>query len=90
MKIHDWSVVRTPDKKGVAIKPMVAHADDYEVCVGVRNGMLEVHVHVDGVDDPVGIIKLATTKENAYTFIPEGLKFVPPRSLNIAKKLKGE
>jgi hypothetical protein len=58
--------------------------------VGVRDDMLEVHVYVDGVDDPVGIIKLATTKENPYTFVPKGIKFVPPRSLNIAKKLKGK
>ena len=58
MKINDWSVVQTADAKGVAIKPMVAHADDYEVCVAVRDGKLEINIYKDGVFDALSEFKM--------------------------------
>lgn len=88
MKIHEWSVVRTPDKKGLALKKMTADAHEYEVCVSVRDGKLEVSIHRDGVFEPVSELNLSIY--NTYTYIPPTLKFKPPRSLKVAKKLKGE
>lgn len=58
MKIHDWSVVQTADAKGVAIKPMMEHADAYEVCVAIRDGKLEINIYKDGVFDALSEFKM--------------------------------
>jgi hypothetical protein len=59
MKFYEWSVVRTADKKGVSLKPLTTKpADVPEVCVAVRDGVLEINVHKDGVDEPVTRLKL--------------------------------
>lgn len=49
MKIDDWSVVPTPDALGLALKPMFE--DEYEVCVSMRQGRIEVTIHKDGQDE---------------------------------------
>lgn len=54
MKINDWSVVPTPDLLGLALKPMFE--DEYEVCVSVRNGRIEVSIHRDGQDDALAVM----------------------------------
>lgn len=53
MKLNDWSILKTADKNGLAIKPPPGEAHHYEVCVAVRYGQLEVNVYVDGVVLPV-------------------------------------
>ena len=49
----EWSVVPTADKKGVAIKPKGRIASRYEVCVALRDGVLNISLHEDGVDEPL-------------------------------------
>lgn len=49
----EWSVVPTADKKGVAIKPKHRSASQYEVCVALENGALDISLHEDGVDEPL-------------------------------------
>ena len=53
MKLNKWSVVKTADAKGLALKPLEGGAQQYEVCVALRNGVLEVSIHKDCVDEPV-------------------------------------
>lgn len=45
--INDWSVVPTPDNLGLALKPLFE--DQYEICVAIREGYIEVSLHADGV-----------------------------------------
>lgn len=49
----EWSVVPTADKKGVAIKPKGRIASRYEVCVALRDGVLNISLHEDGGDEPL-------------------------------------
>ena len=60
MKLNDWSIHKTADKKGLAVKPPSGEAHHYEVCVAVRFGQLEVNVYVDGVVLPVAKMGLPT------------------------------
>ena len=53
MIIEKWSVVPTADDSGLALKPLDPAANQYEVCVGVRDGAIYISVYVDGVDEPV-------------------------------------
>lgn len=64
MKIHEWSVVRTPDKQGLALKNAKTGAHTYEVCVAVRDGKLQVNIYTDGEDEPVAVMKLNLTGES--------------------------
>lgn len=47
MNINDWSVTPTPDNLGLALKPLFE--DQYEICVAIREGYIEVSLHADGV-----------------------------------------
>lgn len=58
MKLNKWSITKTADAKGVAVKPPKGHADHYEVCVANRHGMLEINIYVDGIVVPVASMKL--------------------------------
>jgi hypothetical protein len=58
MKLNNWSIIKTADKKGLAIKPPPGAANHYEACVSVRNNMLEINVYVDGVVLPVATMNL--------------------------------
>jgi len=49
----EWSVVSTADRMGVAIKPKDRSASRYEVCVALRDGVLNISLHEDGVDEPL-------------------------------------
>lgn len=48
-----WSVVSTADRMGVAIKPKGRIASRYEVCVALRDGVLNISLHEDGGDEPL-------------------------------------
>jgi hypothetical protein len=50
MKLNKWSITKTADKLGLAVKPPPGEAHHYEVCVAVRYGQLEVNVYVEQVD----------------------------------------
>lgn len=53
-EINEWSIVPTPDGLGVSLKPMEeSAANDYEVCVGLRDGWIDINIHIDGVFEPV-------------------------------------
>lgn len=58
MKYKKWSVLKTADAKGVAVKPPKGAAHHYEVCVASRNGTLEINVYVDGIVCPVATMNL--------------------------------
>lgn len=58
MKLNDWSIYKTADKKGLALKPPPGVANHYEVCVAVRNSMLEINVYLDGVVAPIATMNL--------------------------------
>lgn len=53
MKLNHWSIHKTADAQGLALKPPPGEAHHYEVCVAVREGYLEINVYVDGVLFPV-------------------------------------
>jgi hypothetical protein len=53
MKLHDWSIVRTADKKGLSIKNVKAGVDEYEVCVSFDNNRIEISLHLDGRYTPI-------------------------------------
>lgn len=85
MKLNKWSVVKTADALGLAIKPPEGGAHHYEVCVALRHGVLEVNVYTDTVVFPLA--KLYLPLDNEYTRIPTKGGFKPPRSLQIAKQI---
>jgi hypothetical protein len=58
MKRNKWSIVKTADAKGVAIKPPKGGAQHYEVCVAERGSALEINIYVDGIDLPVASMRL--------------------------------
>lgn len=60
MKLNHWSIHNTADKKGLALKPPPGEAHHFEVCVAVRNNMLEINVYVDGVVAPIATMNLPT------------------------------
>lgn len=60
MKLNDWSIVKTADKKGLALKPPPGEAHHFEVCVAVRYGQLVVNVYVDGLLTPMAKMDLPT------------------------------
>jgi len=63
MKLNDWSVVKTADKKGLALKPFGISAHCHmEVCVAIRDGAIEVNVYVDGVYDAVTTLTVPANK----------------------------
>ena len=86
MKLNKWSVVKTADALGLALKPPEGGAHHYEVCVSLRHGNVEITVHVDGVFLPLTTLNIPI--DNEYTRIPTKGGFKPPRSLAIAKQLK--
>jgi hypothetical protein len=53
MKLNKWSVVKTADAKGLALKPLDGVAKNMEVCVAVRNGRIEVNVYHDAFVFPL-------------------------------------
>ena len=53
MKLHDWSIVRTADKKGLSIKNAKANVHKYEVCVSFDNNRIEISLHLDGRYTPI-------------------------------------
>ena len=60
MKLSDWSIIKTADKKGLALKPPPGEAHHFEVCVAVRHGQLVVNVYVDGLLAPMAKMDLPT------------------------------
>lgn len=58
MKLNNWAIHKTADKKGLALKPPSGEANHYEACVAVRNNMLEINVYVDGVVAPIATMNL--------------------------------
>lgn len=60
MKLINWSIHKTADAKGLALKPP-ANSADYEVCVAVRNDMLEINVYLDGTVLPIARMQLPAT-----------------------------
>jgi hypothetical protein len=42
---HQWSIQKTADTNGVAVKPPKGGAHHYEVCVADRHGMLQINVY---------------------------------------------
>ena len=60
MKLNNWSVIKTADKLGLALKPLDGPADIYEICVALREGRLVVDIHIDGFDAPVCSTSVAT------------------------------
>jgi hypothetical protein len=60
MKINNWSVVKSP--RGLSLRHIKNGkiSSNGEVCVSVVEGYLTVSVHVDCVDDPVGVLNLET------------------------------
>ena len=58
MKLNHWSIHKTADKKGLALKPPSGEANHYEACVSVRSNMLEINVYVDGVVAPIATMNL--------------------------------
>ena len=65
MKLNNWSILSTADKKGLALRPPAGKANHYEACVAVRNNMLEINVYVDGVVAPVATMNLPIEREEA-------------------------
>jgi len=63
MKLNKWSVVKTADAKGLALKPMQKGVDHYEVCVRELWGCLHISIHIDGVDDPIARLELPIVNE---------------------------
>jgi hypothetical protein len=55
MKLNKWSITKTADKLGLALKPPPGEANHYEVCVAVREGYLEINVYMDGVVMPIAM-----------------------------------
>ena len=53
LNVNGWSIVHTADGKGLSLKPDDASANQYEVCVALRGGVLHLAIHEDGVDAPV-------------------------------------
>ncbi len=53
MKLNKWSVVKTADAKGLALKPLDGVAKNMEVCVAVRNGKIEVNAYHDAFVFPL-------------------------------------
>ena len=86
MKLNKWSVVKTTDAKGLALKPTEGGAQQYEVCVALRNGALGISVHVEGVDAPIA--RMEVPVENNFLSVPKDLVFAPPRSLSIVDEIK--
>jgi hypothetical protein len=86
MKLNKWSVVRTADAKGLALKPTEGGAQQYEVCVALRNGALGISVHVEGVDAPIA--RMEVPVENNFLSVPKGLVFAPPRSIPIVDEIR--
>lgn len=60
MSVNNLSVVSTADGSGIAVKPLARGLQHYEVCICVRKGVLDITVHMDGVDDPVGSYRYST------------------------------
>jgi hypothetical protein len=60
MKLNKWSILKTRDEMGLAIKPPEGNAHHYEVCVAHRYGRLEINVYVDGIVLPVATMTLPT------------------------------
>lgn len=60
MKLNEWSIHKTADKNGLALKPPPGEAHHYEVCVAVRHGQVVVNVYVDGLLAPVARMELPT------------------------------
>ena len=46
--INDWSVTPTPDNLGLSLKPLFE--DQYEICVAIREGFIEVTLYKDGLN----------------------------------------
>jgi len=63
MKLNKWSVVKTADARGLALKPMQKGIDHYEVCVREFWGCLHISIHIDGVDDPIASLELPVVTE---------------------------
>ena len=63
MKLNNWSIVKTADKKGVAVKPPEGKANHYEVCVAVRDNRLDINVYVGTVVFPIASITLPTKEK---------------------------
>ena len=58
MNLNKWSIQKTADTNGVAVKPPEGGAHHYEVCVADRHGMLQINVYVDGIVFPVASMNL--------------------------------
>jgi hypothetical protein len=63
MKLHDWSIVRTADKKGLSIKNTKAGVDEYEVCVSFDNNRIEISLHLDGRYTPISEMSFPIKEE---------------------------
>ncbi len=59
MKINDWSVVRSPN--GVSLLHLDHNNEptDPEICISIRDGVLSINLHLDGVDKPVQTMTLS-------------------------------
>ena len=53
IRVNNLCVVSTANGSGIAVKPLARGLQHYEVCICVRKGVLDITVHIDGVDDPV-------------------------------------
>jgi|LauGreSuBDMM15SN_2_FD.fasta_scaffold1865376_1 hypothetical protein len=62
MKLKKWSIVKTADGLGLAVKPPKGGAHHYEVCVAERGFALEINIYVDGIFLPVASMRLPIVK----------------------------
>ena len=74
IRIGEWSIVRTPDRKGLSICPVdVNGLDGYEVILTLGDDFLpnekslRIITHLDGVDEPVVNVSL----ESSYEMVRE-------------------
>lgn len=60
MKLNNWSIVKSPI--GVSLRHIKNGKvnSNGEVCVHVIDGVLRVSVHIDCVDEPVGVMCFST------------------------------
>ena len=64
MKLHDWSIVRTADKKGLSIKNAKAGVNEYEVCVSFRDDCIVINLHLDGRNTPIAGMRFPIKEVN--------------------------
>jgi len=66
MKLHDWSIVATEDKKGLSIKNAKAGVREYVVCVSFDNDRIEISLHLDGRYTPISEMSFPIEAEMCF------------------------